>query len=148
MIIPVLIAATVSYWPSPNASSSKFPVVLLLPTMVIGTAEVRELAARFPDLLSMQLAGVPGLETKIAPTTVQVDPKKTDYAKIGADYGAHLLVLTAITADAGLLQVNLQVVNPQTKRVTWSNAYQSPQAKYSDLIRVAGEGLRRELVSK
>src|SRR5262249_25894972 len=130
MIIPVLIAATVSYWPSHNPSGSERSLALFLPTTVLGTSEVRELAFRLPDMLSMHVGAVPGLQTKIAPTTVRVDPQKTDYRKIGTDYGANLLVLTAITGDAGLLQLNIQLVDPRTQRVTWSNAYQSPQSKY------------------
>ena len=148
MIVPVLIAATVSYWPSHNPSGSEASLVLVLPTTVFGSSEVRDLAARVPESLSMQVGSVPGKQMKTAPTTIQVDPKKADYRKIGADYGADLLLLTAITGDAGLLQLNLQLLDARTQRVAWSNAYQSPQSKYSDLIRVAGEGLRRELASK
>ena len=143
MILPVLIAAVVSYWPSREIPPRGSSVVLFLPVNVHGTGDVGDLANALPSELAAYLGNIRELQTKTTPASLQVGSSSNGYSRIAEEYGANLLVLAALTSDSGLLQLNVQVIDPKTHRITWSNAYQSPRAKYSEMIRVAGEGLKR-----
>lgn len=144
MIMPLLLAAVISYWPGRN-TTDEISSVVVLPARVFGALDLAYLTDAVPSTLSTHLAGIQGLETKVPPTSIEFERVGGDYNKIADAYGVNVLVLTAITADAGLFQLNLQVIDPRTRRVIWSNPYQGPRGKYLELIHAAGEGLRRAL---
>ena len=126
MIVPVFIAAAISYWPhdvAPPISS-----VLVLPAQAQNGANEASFIDAIPSTLSQHLAGIQSLEVK-APA---------------AD-GADLLVLPAVTVDSGLMQLDLQVVDARNHRIIWTNAYQAPRGQYLEMLHAAGEGLRRAL---
>lgn len=144
MILPLLIAGLLSFWSNRNRPPEVSSVVVL-PAKVFGASDLAYLTDAVPGTLSTHLAGVQGLETKVPPTSIEFDKSGGDYNKIADAYGVNVLVLSAITADAGILQLNLQVIDPRTRRVIWSNPYQGPRGKYLELVQAAGEGLRRAL---
>ena len=128
MIVPLLIAAAISYWPFRDAGPP-ISSLAILPTKVYGPADLAYLADEVPMTISTNLAGVEGLDVRTPPNA--------------NDYGASVVVLSAITVDAGIYELDLQVIEPRTRRVVWRNSYQSPRGLYPEMLRAASDGLRR-----
>jgi len=132
MIVPLLIAAAVTYWPVESISVS---TVVIPPTDVHSPHDISALADEIPAALSRHLKENPKLQVQIMQSGV--DSKQA--------MGFDAVVITTLTEDAGIVQLNVQAVNPRSRKEIWSNAYQSSRQQYSEMLRVAGEGLRRAL---
>jgi hypothetical protein len=132
IIVPLLIAAAITYWPSERIPLS---TVVILPPDLHSQNDVSGLAEEIPAALAGQLENIPRLR-------VEVTDKAID-AEHAAAFDA--VVITTLTEDAGIVQLNIQVVNPGTRREIWSNSYQSSRGQFSEMLRVAGEGMRRAL---
>lgn len=125
IMVPLLIAAAVRYWPhAPIAVSS----VAIAPPKLYGSGNVPDLADKITATLAAHLREIAGLR-------VNVSPAET----------ADVLVVTSLTSDSGLLQLDIQAIDPRTHKQIWQNAYQSPQSRYSEMLEVAAEGLRLAL---
>jgi hypothetical protein len=146
MIIPLLIVAAVKYWPSDDLYDFDGSSILVLPAKVIGQSSSNYLGDAVAANLSSHLGQVPGLRMKPPPASQELLQYADDYGKVAAAYGVDLLILTAITVDSGMFQINLQIVDPHTQKLIWRNPYQGPRGKYLELIRAAGEGLRLRLL--
>jgi hypothetical protein len=129
MIVPLLIAAAIAYWPSRPAERSVTQVFVL--ATVQGPNDVDNLA----DELSRTIAQA----LEHAGVAVTIGQKGSDAAQ-----GAALL-LTAMTVDAGIFQLDLQLIEPSTGRVLWKNSYQSPRDSYREMLKVAGNALVRAI---
>jgi hypothetical protein len=132
IILPLIIAAAIAYWPTKPVEVRS---VVILPPDVHGRSDISDLAEELPALLAEQLRQLPKLKLQIAETNL-------DSSEAAAFDAA---IITTLTEDAGIVQVNLQVVNPQTRTEIWNNAYQSPRQQFRDMMRVAGGSLRRAL---
>jgi len=51
------------------------------------------------------------------------------------------LLQTAITLDAGLIEVDLQLVQPKTGKILWRDAFQAKQSRSAELMRSAAQSL-------
>ena len=132
IIVPLLIAGVITYWPGESAAIS---TVVIPPPEVHSTQDISTLADQIPPALSNPLKETAGLQVLIAEKNV--DPAQA----VGFD----AVILTTLTEDAGIFQLNIQAIRPQTHEEIWNNAYHSSRQQYSEMLRVAGEGLRRAL---
>ena len=60
------------------------------------------------------------------------DTKPADPAAIAQTYGADALLLSAITVDAGLIELDLQLVHAKTRKTLWRDTYQTPRRHSAD----------------
>ncbi len=132
IVVPLLIAAVIAYWPAKPVEVTN--VVITQPD-VHGRGDISELAKDLPARLAEQLREAPKLK-------VQVAEKNLD-ANEATAFDA--VIITTLTEDAGIVQLNVQVINPRTRTEIWNNAYQSPRQQFRDMVHVAGDGLRRAL---
>jgi hypothetical protein len=132
ILVPLLIAATIAYWP---AKPIEVTSVVIAPPDVHGRSDISDLAEELPTLLAEQLRQLPKLK-------VQIAEKNLD-SNGAAAFDA--VIITTLTEDAGIVQVNVQVVNPRTRTEIWDNTYQSPRQQFRDMMRVAGKSVRQAL---
>jgi len=132
MIVPLLIAAAIAYWPAKRVAVVS---VIIPPPDVHGGGNISELANEVPAVLAEQLHEAPRLK-------VQISERNID-ANEAAAFDA--VILTTLTEDAGIVQLNVQVISPRTREEIWTNTYQSPQHQFRDMLPVAGAGIRKAL---
>ena len=125
IVVPLLMVAAIAWWPdSPIDASS----VVILPPEVYGSEKVGNLPDEIPGTLSRHLKEITGLQVKV-----------------GTGETADILVVTSLTSDSGIVQLNIQAIDSRTHKEIWSNVFQSPRSQYSEMLRVASESLRRAL---
>ena len=132
IVVPLLIAAAIAYWPT---QPTVVTTVVIPPPDVHGHVNVSELAQEVPLVLSEQLHEAPKLKVQITGKDIN--------ANEAAAFDA--VIITTLTEDAGIVQLNVQVVSPRTRSEIWNNSYQSPHRQFRDMLRVAGDGVRRAL---
>jgi TolB-like protein len=145
IIIPLLVAAAVKYWPSGYSEDLSGAKVLVLPAKVAGESGSDYLSDAVAAALSAHLSQVTGLQLKAPPRSLEMFQFAEDYGRVANAYGVDLLILSVITVDSGTFQVNLQVVDPHRQKLIWRNPYHGPRGKYLELMRAAGEGIRLQL---
>src|SRR5262245_24606269 len=132
MIVPLLLAIALRYWPS--HSSNGFPEilrVLVLEPKVIGPDHHRDLAAAFPETIRKHCEQIGG---PIVLTPPAASDSPTD-----------ALLQSVLTFDAGLVEVDLQLVSAETHKILWRNSYQGKQNQYMELLKLAAQGFMRAL---
>ena len=132
MVVPLLIAAAIAYWP---AKAVRVATVVIPPPDVHGRSDISGLAKNVPAILAERLREAPKLKVKIAERNID--------ANEAAAFDA--VIITTVTEDAGIIQLNVQVVTPGTRAEIWNNAYQSSHQQFRDMVSVAGDGVRRAL---
>jgi hypothetical protein len=132
MIVPLLIAAAISYWP---AKAVAVNTIVIPPPNVHGRSDISELASELPAVLAEQLRQAPKLKVQIAEKNLDADEAVAFDA----------VIITTLTEDAGIVQLNVQVVSPRTRTEIWNNTYQSPRQQFRDMMRVAGDAARRAI---
>jgi tetratricopeptide (TPR) repeat protein len=147
IIFPILLTIVVRFWPKGDepAAMSGVSRLVVVPAKVFGTAEPSYLGDAVARTLTAYLEQLPGLDTRPSPSSFDFEKAGGDYAEAKKAYAVDALVLTAITIDAGLYMLNVQVVDPDLQTVLWTNRYLGPREQYLELVREAGEGLRRAL---
>ncbi len=126
-----------------SAASKSLPSVLALPCKVYGAPEVAYLTDAVPGAISTLLAGVPGIDTKVPPSSIEVERLKGDLAKIAGAFQVKTLLLTTITANGDRLVLNAQVVEADTRKVRWGKQYEGLRRDFNELARQAAEGVRQ-----
>lgn len=144
MIVPLLLAAAINYWPF-HENTRPISSVIVLPSKVNGTPDQAFLADEVSTAVSKYLARSKSLEIRTPPSSIQIEPMKGDFVKIADAYGVSVIVLTAITIDAGIFELDLRALDPRTGHTIWTNGYQSPRSSYDEMIRAASDALERAL---
>jgi len=132
IILPLLIAGLVAYWPSEHIAVSS---VIIPPADVHSNNDVSDLAGEVPLALARELQRIPELKVETANTHIDPDT--------AARFDA--VVITTLTEDAGIIRLNVQTINPGTRREIWNQAYQSSRSDFRQMLRVAAEGVRTAL---
>jgi TolB-like protein/predicted Ser/Thr protein kinase len=116
--------------------------IVALPSKVTAQASDQFLTDAIPNTISAHLTQVQGLETKMPPSSVEVDRLKGDLGKLADAYGVSAFVLTSLTADADRLVLNVQLVEARSRRLIWSRDFEGRRDSYLALARGAAEDLR------
>ncbi len=124
------------------AVSSGPPSVLALPCTVYGAPEVAYLTDAVPGTISTLLSQVEGLDTKVPPSSFEVDKVKGDLGRLADLYKVSSFIVTSITTSPGRFALNVQLVDAATRRVRWGKQYEGPRESYNDLARQAADGIR------
>ncbi len=124
------------------AVSSGLPSVLALPCTVYGAPEFAFLTDAVPGTISTLLSQVEGLDTKVPPTSFEVEKVKGDLTKLADLYQVSSFIVTSITTSPGRFALNVQLVDAATRKVRWGKQFEGPRDTYNDLARQAAEGIR------
>ena len=123
------------------------PSVVALPCKVYGAPDVAFLADAVPATLSTLLGQIDGLETRLPPTSTEVDKLGGDRGRLADAYKVSTFIVSSLVADRGQFSFNVQLVDPGNGRVRWSREYQGSRGEYMQLVHRAAEGIRSALVS-
>jgi DNA-binding winged helix-turn-helix (wHTH) protein/TolB-like protein len=121
------------------------PSVVALPTKVFGAPESAFLGDAIPSTLSTMLVGVEGLDTKLPPSSAQVEKVQGDVARVAEAYKANFLILTTVTTEGDRLRLNVQLAEASTQKIHWASQYEANRDNYNGLLRDAAGALVRVL---
>lgn len=119
--------------------------LVALPSKVYGIKESQFLAEAIPDALSVYLTKIPGIETKVPPTSAEMEKLGSDVGRIGTVYGVNALVSSSVTASGDHLILNIQLIDASTRRLLWSDNYDGRTETYLELVHNAATGLQTAL---
>jgi eukaryotic-like serine/threonine-protein kinase len=143
ILIPLLIIAFQFFNKPSSGSVGQIASMVALPCKVYGKPELGYLTDAVPSTLSTHLASIEGLETKMPPTSVEVEKLHGDLDKISNAYNVNAFVVSSIMTEANRFVLNVQLVNTADKRVLWSKEYEGKREEYIDLTRQAADGIRQ-----
>jgi eukaryotic-like serine/threonine-protein kinase len=150
-IIVVAIGSGLIYWRSIHylsSSSSSIPNIkslVALPCKVYGSAEMNYLTDAVPSTLSTHLASIHQIQTKIPPTSLEVEKLNGNLDRISEAYQVDSFVASSIMAAENRFVLNVQLVDANSKRVLWSKEYEGTPNGYIDLTRQAADGIRHAI---
>jgi serine/threonine protein kinase/tetratricopeptide (TPR) repeat protein len=119
--------------------------LVVLPARVLAAEQDAFLADAISNALTTQLSSTKGLDTRLSPSSADVDRAGGDLVKIANAYGVVACLLSSVTLHGDDMTLNVQLVEPRTKRVLWSGEYFGAAAKYTALVREASDGIRLAL---
>ena len=143
VVVAAVVAALVlrpSIPPAPLAGGALS--VLALPCQVFGAPEDAFLTDAVPQTMSTLLAQVGGLDTKVPPTSLEVEKVKGDLTRLADLYQVSSFIVTSITTAPGRYALNVQLVDATTRKVRWGQQYEGPRDTYNELVRQGAEGVR------
>jgi len=146
LVLGVFGAALVLWRPAPGGiAAGSVPSVVTLPAKVFGGQESAFLTDAIPDTLSTLLAGVEGLDTRVPPSSAQVEKVQGDVTRIAEAYRAEFLVFTSVTAEGDRLHLNVKLAEGATQKVRWAGQFEGTREAYASLLHDAAQGLARAL---
>src|SRR5262249_19242684 len=119
VLLPLVITAVVKYLPSLTSHENISSVAILHPRL-IGSNEYTYLENDVAQRLHDALSGVPGLLVRVETT-----PVGGDLAQLANSVDASAMIVPILTIDAGIVQLNLQVIETRTRKVIFNTPYQS-----------------------
>jgi tetratricopeptide (TPR) repeat protein/predicted Ser/Thr protein kinase len=119
--------------------------VVALPARVVGSDADEFLGDAIPNTLTTELARHAGLDMKWPPTAQDVARVGGDLTRIAAAYQASACIVTTVTTTARKLSMNVQLVEPGTRRVMWARELEGTRKAYLSLLREAAAGIRERL---
>jgi tetratricopeptide (TPR) repeat protein len=125
-----------------TAGSKNVPTVLALPCKVYGAPEAEYLTDAVPGTISTLLSQVDGIETKVPPSSFEVEKVKGDLKRLADLYQVSSFIVTSITTSPGKFALNVQLVDAATRKVKWGRQFEGPREAYNDLARQAADGIR------
>jgi tetratricopeptide (TPR) repeat protein len=79
------------------------------------------------------------------PSSVEFERLQNDVGRIAEIYGVTVCLIPTITAEADRLILNLQAVDPATRKQLWSDQFQGSRTNYNEVLRLAADGAARAL---
>jgi len=133
--------------PSPAATATALaPTLVALPCKVLGSPESAYLTDAIPNTLSTLLGEVQGMETKVPPTSFEVEKVHGDLDKIAEAYGVQTFVLSTATAEGDHLIFNIQLADARTRKVRWSHEYRGSRENYTAMAHEAAQGICKAML--
>jgi serine/threonine protein kinase len=124
------------------AASDSIASIVALPSKVVAEASDQFLTDAIPNTISAHLTQVSGLETKVPPSSIEVERVRGDLGKLADAYGVSAFVLSSLTVQADRLVLNVQLVDARSRRLLWSRDFEGRRDAYLALARGAAEELR------
>src|ERR1017187_5702231 len=133
--------------PSPAGTAAAVaPSLVAPPRKVLGSPESAYLTDAVPSTISTLLGEVQGLDTKVPPTSFEVERVHCDLDKIADVYGVKTFVLSTATAEGDHLIFNIQLADARTRKVRWSHQYQGSRANYTAMAYEAAQGISKAVL--
>jgi tetratricopeptide (TPR) repeat protein len=85
------------------------------------------------------------METKVPPTSLDVERVGGDLKKIAQVYGVNALISSSVSVDGDRFNLNVQLVDANNRNLIWSHEYDGQRQNYLELVRKASDGLRAAL---
>jgi len=98
-----------------GSGPERIPSILALPCKVYGAPEVAFLTDAVPGTISTLLAQVEGLDTKVPPTSFEVEKVKGDFGRLAELYEVSSFIVTSINTAAGGFALNVQLVDAKPR---------------------------------
>lgn len=143
ILLPLFLTITVKYLPA-LISQKKISAVSIVPPRLYTPKEYYYLSEDVPKRLRDQMGDLRGV-TLLPSPSADASAVGEDLAKVATGLGADALVVTSVTIDAGMMQLNVQIVDPFSKKILYNTPYESPLDRYPDMMRAAGSALKRAL---
>jgi hypothetical protein len=143
ILVPLIITAVVKYLPA-LTRLPKITSVAVVPPRVYAPDDFAYLGKDVAERLSSELSTV-GVRVQRTPTAAEVSEAGNDLQRLARDVQADALIISAVTVDSGIIQLNLQIVDPATHRILFNTPFQSSRDRYPEMIRAAGGALQRAL---
>jgi hypothetical protein len=144
ILLPLVITAVVKYLPALMEHQHVSSLAILHPRL-IGPKEFIYLEDDVAKQLHDALAEIPGLLLRELPAE-DITQVGGDLAQAANRAGASALIVSVLTVDAGIVQLNLQVIEARSRRVVFNTPYQSSIANYPNMMKAAGAALKRALL--
>src|SRR5580765_5302183 len=106
ILLPLFLTITVKYLPA-LISQKKISAVSIVPPRLYTPKEYYYLSDDVPKRLREQLADLRSVKLLPSPAA-SASAVGEDLAKVASDLGADALIVTSVTIDAGMMQVNVQ----------------------------------------
>lgn len=133
--------------PRPAPPPSRPPRVLALPAKVLGPPDQGYLADALPAMLSTLLATSRDLDTRLPPTSLELEPVRGDPAQVARLYRADYLIHSTLTLQDGRMVLDLQLADAATRQITWARQLEGRREDCPDLARTAAAALKDALKS-
>jgi hypothetical protein len=141
ILVPLVITAVFHYLPVLTERQKISDLAVMHPRF-IGPKEFTYLQDDVAKRLHTALAA-PALRLRdLPPPDSQAGG---DLLQQASEAGANAVLVPTLTVDAGIVQLNLQVIETRTAKVIFNTPYQSSMKNYPDMIRAAGAALKRSL---
>ena len=131
--------------PASALATPPVDTIVALPTSVRATEADAFLADAIPAALSMHLAKVDGLDTRLPPTAAQAERVGGDVEKVAAAYGATTAIVSTIAVHRRQFVLGVQLIDVATRRVRWGQELTGSRSRYLDLVRRAADAIREHL---
>ncbi|MCP4656137.1 MAG: protein kinase [bacterium] len=119
--------------------------VVVMPSQLLSAETDLYLSDAIPNTISTHLSRVEELETKLPPSSLDLERVGGDLGRIAEAYGAGAMVLSTVSARGSRLVLNLRLVDAASRNILWSHEYQGEEEAYLDLARRSAEGIRQAL---
>lgn len=139
ILLPLIVTALFKYLPALTNQQHISSVALLHPRL-IGPEQFRYLENDVAQRLHDALAETPGLTLHDLPAKTEGDV----FQDVSAE-GTDALIVPTLTIDAGIVQLDLQVIEAQTRKVIFKTPYASSLDNYPEMMKAASAALKRAL---
>ncbi len=143
ILLPLALTAVLKYRPAVIQQQKVSSIAVLHPRLYV-PSEMMYLDDDVVKRLRSELGGIPGVELRDTPPGAETRVGD-DLVKAAAGVNAAALVVSTVTIDSGIVQLNLQLIDPGTRRILFNTPYQSSVDRYPDMMVAAGAGLKRAL---
>src|SRR5882724_2280594 len=143
-VIVALIAGGYLYWPR-GKNSAQIESIAVMPFVNEGgNADVEYLSDGMTETLISSLSQLPNLNVKARSTVFRYKGKELDAKTIGKELNVQALLNGRVVQRGDQLTLSLELIDPQTENVIWSEQYNRRQ---SDLTTLQSE-IARDVSSK
>jgi hypothetical protein len=139
IFLPLLVTALFKYLPALTTHQRITSVAILHPRF-IGPEQFMYLENDVAQKLHDALAEMPGLTLRDFPAKIE-----GDMAQEVSAAGLDALIAPTLTIDAGIVQLDLQVIEARTRRVIFKTPYASSLDNYPEMMKAAAAALKRAL---
>ncbi len=109
-----------------------------------GNAEMEYLSDGMTETLIRSLSQLPGLNIKSRSSVFRYKGRETDTKTIGKELGVQAVLIGRVMQRGDQLRLNLELVNPETENVIWTDEY---DRKSSDIVSLQND-IARDVSSK
>jgi len=139
ILLPLIVTAFFKYLPALTKQRHISSVAILHPRL-IGPEQFKYLENDVARRLHDALAEMPGLTVRDLPSTSAGDVVQ----EVSAE-GIDALLVPTLTIDAGIVQLDLQVIEARTRKVIFKTPYAGSLDNYPEMMKAAAAALKRAL---
>jgi len=139
ILLPLLVTAFFKYRPALTPHQQISSLAILHPRLT-GQEQFKYLENDVAQRLHDALSEVPGLRLRDLPAKIEGDVVQDVSAQ-----GMDAVVFTTLTIDAGIVQLDILVIEARSRKVIFKTPYASSLDNYPKLMKAATSALKRAL---